>query len=200
MILCLGTLRLGALLFGRRGVVLLLGGGLGGLNLRAALRLGLLDHLLPVGRDGDERAARAVTRVVGRVGCGAGTVSPGKSAPKAPNKTLTVDDDAEAVTRHALNVDAVKRRDDVVRAVRIDLLDRVGRADGDRPRAGSNTGADTRGRVLEDDALLDGNAELLGGEDEGGGVGLAGGQAGVVGGDSDLGALNSGASEGTVAV
>jgi hypothetical protein len=97
-------------------------------------------------------------------------------------------------------MDTVERRDDIMRSLGIDLLDRVTGTNGDRPCARSDTGFDTRRRVLEDEALFDGDAEVFRGEEEGRGVGLAGGQAGVVGGDGDLGTLDAGAGEGAVAV
>lgn len=113
---------------------------------------------------------------------------------------LTVNDDTEAVARHPLDVDAVERRDDVVRALRVDLLDRMRSADRDRLGTRSDTSLDAGRRVFKDDALLDGDPELLGGEDKGSRVGLAGRKARVVGGDRDLGTLDAGASKGAVAV
>ena len=62
----------------------------------------------------------------------------------------------------------------------------MARAHRDDSRAGCDTRADARGRVLEDDTLLRVEAELLRCQQEGVGRGLAGLEALVVCGDGDL--------------
>jgi hypothetical protein len=82
-------------------------------------------------------------------------------------------------------VDLLHVLDDKVGSAVLNLRTLVARAHSDDCGSGGDTGADTRWRILEDDALLRVKAEALGSEEEGIRGGLAGLEPLVVGGDGD---------------
>ena len=103
----------------------------------------------------------------------------------------------ELVTNN-VTVDFLHVFDDVVGTAVLDLAPLVRCADSNDGSTGSNTGADTAGRVFEDDTFLGVVAEALGSEEEGIGERLAILKTLVVGGDGDFGRGDTNTSHATV--
>lgn len=76
----------------------------------------------------------------------------------------------------------------------------MGSADCDGDGTTGHSRLDTRGRVLEDEALLDGVSKLFGSEEERVGERLASKETGIVCGDGDSRTGDSSAEEGSMAV